>query len=143
MKYVVEIDGKSYEVEVEEKGSSYVVTVDGVPHEAHITESKKSPESRTAVTHAAPVVSPPVVSPPVTPAPEVQPVGSVTAPMPGTILRIHITVGKKVSMGDVLLTLEAMKMENQIPAPVSGVIKEVHVKEGQTVNSGDLLTVIS
>jgi biotin carboxyl carrier protein len=143
MKYIVEIDGKSYEVEVEEKESSYVVTVDGVPHEAHIAKSENLPESKNRVTHSAPVVSPTIVTPPATPVPDVQPAGSVTAPMPGTILKIHIMVGKKVSMGDVLLTLEAMKMENQITAPVSGVIKEIHAKEGQIVNSGDLLTVIS
>ncbi len=140
MKYVIEINGKSYEVEVEEKGSMYVVSVDGVPYEAHITEKREETEHGSAPAGAptlTPVSAP--VSAPVSPTAP----GQVTAPMPGTILQVHVSKGGTVSVGDVLFTLEAMKMENHIPSPVSGTVKEVFVKEGQTVNTGDGLTVIS
>ncbi len=68
--------------------------------------------------------------------------GEVIAPMPGKILAIHVTVGDWVQHQDVLCTLEAMKMENEIMAPAAGVVKEVSVIEGQDVLYGDVLLVI-
>lgn len=66
----------------------------------------------------------------------------VTAPIAGTILSVKVKAGDKVKLGDALLVLEAMKMENNIPSPRDGVVKEVHVSEGKTVKFGDLLLVI-
>jgi len=66
----------------------------------------------------------------------------VAAPMPGKILKVVTTVGAKVNNGDVLLILEAMKMENEIMASVSGTVKEIRTKEGDSVNTGDVLVVI-
>lgn len=66
----------------------------------------------------------------------------VTAPIAGTILSVKVKVGDKVKLGDVLLVLEAMKMENNIPSPRDGIVKEVHVSESKTVKLGDLLIVI-
>lgn len=65
--------------------------------------------------------------------------GSVTALMPGTIIRILVEEGQTVSSGDVLLLLEAMKMENEIKAPVSGTVETIAVEEAKPVNKGDLL----
>jgi biotin carboxyl carrier protein len=67
----------------------------------------------------------------------------VTAPLPGTILKIKVDVGQKVSPRDVILIIEAMKMENEIDASVSGEVKEVYVKERQTVKTGAPLVSIS
>lgn len=66
----------------------------------------------------------------------------ITSPMQGTILHVHVEKGDKVSEGDVLAILEAMKMENEITAPSSGVVKAVYVEEGQTVNVGAPLFII-
>jgi biotin carboxyl carrier protein len=62
--------------------------------------------------------------------------------MPGTILDIKVSPGQQVSAGDVLLILEAMKMENEIPAPKSGVIDTIQVAKGASVNAGDMLLTI-
>jgi len=66
----------------------------------------------------------------------------VTAPISGTILSVKVRVGASVKPGDVLLTIEAMKMENDIVAPRKGVVKEIRVSEGQTAKYGDVLVVI-
>ena len=66
----------------------------------------------------------------------------VKAALPGTITKILVSPGDKVSAGDTLLILEAMKMENEIVAPSSGVVKEIKIAEGQKVETGDVLVVI-
>ena len=66
----------------------------------------------------------------------------VNAPMPGTILEVRVTEGATVKKGDILLILEAMKMENEIMAPCDGTIKQVVAAKGASVNSGDPLIVI-
>ena len=66
----------------------------------------------------------------------------VKAALPGTITKILVSPGDKVSAGDTLLILEAMKMENEIVAPSSGVVKEIKVSEGQKIETGDVLVVI-
>ncbi len=66
----------------------------------------------------------------------------VTSPIPGTIVAVKVRPGDRVKEGDVIMVLEAMKMENDIVAPKSGVVAEIRVQEGQTVDSGILLAVI-
>jgi len=68
--------------------------------------------------------------------------GEVIAPMPGKILAINVRVGDRVQHREVLCTLEAMKMENEIMASASGIVKEIRVTEGQDVLYGDVLFVI-
>ena len=65
------------------------------------------------------------------------------SPMPGNILDVKVAVGDTVAEGDVLIILEAMKMENEIVAPCSGKVASVNVQKGATVNSDDLLVVIA
>jgi pyruvate carboxylase subunit B len=62
--------------------------------------------------------------------------------MPGMIIRYEVIEGASVSEGDVLLVLEAMKMENSIASPASGTIKQIRYKDGDTVQKGDVLVVI-
>ena len=66
----------------------------------------------------------------------------VTAPLPGNITDIKVGVGDQVSIGDILMILEAMKMENEIVAPIDGKIKELYVEKGQIVPSGELLLIV-
>jgi glutaconyl-CoA decarboxylase len=62
--------------------------------------------------------------------------------MPGKILRVAVQTGATVEEGDLLLVLEAMKMENEINAPVGGTVQEIRARDGDSVNSGDVLAVI-
>ena len=67
----------------------------------------------------------------------------VKSPMPGNILKINVTLGQKVKEGDVLIVLEAMKMENEIVAPKAGSVAQIAVSKGQVVETGSPLVVIA
>lgn len=111
----------------------YRVTVNGVPYEIELEE----------LTGAAPAPAP-AAAPAPTPAPSPAPAGGeqVTAPMPGTILAVNVAVGDSVKRGQVLMILEAMKMENEIMAPCDGAVTSVAVTKGASVESGTLLCTI-
>lgn len=67
----------------------------------------------------------------------------ILAPLPGTVLDVKVASGETVQSGQVLLVLEAMKMENEIAAPRGGTVTELHAKKGQAVTTGDLLLIIA
>lgn len=129
MKYIVTLNGKKYEVEVEK------------------VESGFKPMSRAAAAVPAPVPAPsaPAVSPSAkagAPASAEGGAVNVTSPMPGSILEIKVSAGEAVRAGQVLLLLEAMKMENEIVAPRAAVVASVAVKKGDTVDTDDTLVVL-
>ncbi len=127
MKYVVNLNGKNYEVEVNE--CEAVVT--------NVTDAVAAPVAAPAPVATAPA---PAAAPAAAP---VSAEGTqVLAPMPGAILNVNVSVGAAVKAGDVLMILEAMKMENDIVAPCDGVVKQIPVVKGSTVNSDDVLAVI-
>ena len=128
MKYKVTLNGKTYEVEVE-NGEAMLVD----EYEAYAPVPAAAPAA-AAVT-AAPAAAPAAA---VTAAGE-----QVLAPMPGNILRVEVTQGQTVKAGDVLIILEAMKMENEIMAPRDGVVAQVVTSKGAVVNTGDALIVLS
>ena len=138
MKYVVNVNGKKYDVEVEKVGGGYQpVSRQG--------NSAPIPRATVAPAEAAPVAPAPKAAEPISTQNTVSGTNAtkMEAPMPGTILDVKVNVGEKVDNGQVLLVLEAMKMENEIVSPVGGTISSVMVKKGDTVNSGDLLITIN
>ena len=122
----------------------YNITVNGVAYSVSVEETAAG----AAPVAAAPVAAAPVAAP-VAPkaAPAAAPkaaagaAGAVTvkAPMPGNILDVKVAAGASVKAGDVLVILEAMKMENEIVAPQDGTVASINVNKGDTVNSGDVL----
>ncbi len=120
---------------------NYKVNVNG-------TEYKVSIELISETEAAAPVAAPAPVAPaaPAAPAAPVAaaPAGGekVNAPMPGTILSVNVNVGDAVKKGQILVILEAMKMENEIVSPVDGTVTFLGVSKGATVESGSPICVI-
>lgn len=112
----------------------YRVTVNGTAYEIELEE----------LTGAAPAPAAATAAPAPAPAPSPSPAGGeqVTSPMPGTILAVNVAAGDAVKKGDVLMILEAMKMENEIMCPRDGRIASVNTSKGAAVESGTLLCVI-
>jgi len=112
-KYRVNVNGTNYEVELE-----------------LVSENEVKSAAPAAAPAAAPVAAAPVGG------------ETVTAPMPGPILDVKVAAGAAVKKGDVLMILEAMKMENEILAPCDGTVAALNVSKGTTVETGTVLCVI-
>ena len=123
-KYNITVNGTTYEVVVEEVGASGaqapVYTAPQAP--APVAQSAPAPAAKPATAQGATAVS---------------------APMPGTILDVKVSVGQSVKKGDVICVLEAMKMENEIPAPKDGVIASINVQKGASVAANDTLATLN
>ncbi len=127
MIYKETLNGRTYEVEVE---AGKAMLLDEYAAVAPVAAPVAAPVSAPA---AAPVAAPAAS-------------GSgdcVVAPMPGTILKVNVSVGQTVKAGDVLCVLEAMKMENEIKAPVDGTVTQVLAAKGSSVDTGSLLVVLN
>ena len=129
MKYKVTLNGRTYEVEVE-AGKAMLLDEYEAIAPAPVAAAVAAPA-------AAPAAAAPAAAPAVTGAGE-----AVTAPMPGNILKVNVNVGDAVKEGQVLVVLEAMKMENEIMAPKAGTVTQVVVTKGSTVDTGAPLVVI-
>ncbi len=138
MKYNVTLNGKIYEVDVTES-DAIVTGISQVPFVAAVPAAPVAAPAATPV-EAAPVADAPAA--PAAPAPVSADGTQIKAPMPGTILAVKKNVGEAVKAGDVVVVLEAMKMENDIVAPCDGVVKSINAPKGTTVNTDDVLAVI-
>ena len=117
MKYELTLNGRTYEVEVE------------LADPMMMQEFQSYAPAPAAP--AAPVAAAPVAG------------EAVTAPMPGNILKVAVTAGQSVKEGDLLVVLEAMKMENEIFAPKTGTVAQVLVQKGATVDTGATMVVLN
>ncbi|MBN4050888.1 MAG: acetyl-CoA carboxylase biotin carboxyl carrier protein subunit [Alkaliphilus sp.] len=124
-KYNITVNGVSYEVEVEELNG----VEQSIPTNRSVAPTPKS-SPKAMVKPAKATQKPAAVSAGAT---------TVTAPMPGNIWKVQVKEGQQVKEGDVLIILEAMKMENEIMAEQDATVAKIHVVEGAAVNGGDLL----
>lgn len=137
MKYMCKLNGKEYEVEIERIDDftplTKVQTVSDAPVEVSVSKpvAPASEPKKETVKESAPE-----------PATSSAQGEQVKSPMPGTILDINVQAGQSVNAGDVIVVMEAMKMENEIVASVSGKIAEICVKKGDAVDTDAVLAVI-
>ena len=122
--YTATIDGKQIVVSAEGNGGKYTAKVNGKSYEVSLADGAveaPAPSSSAASAGGS----------------------SVTAPLPGTVLKVLVNVGDQVSAGDTLLILEAVKMENEIKADKDGKVAEIKVSNGSVVSAGDLLVTLN
>ena len=128
MKYVVTLNGKDYEVEVDELSEAIVTNV--------APTAAPAPAAPVAAQPSAPAAAP-------APAPVSGSGTAVKAPMPGTILKVNVTAGQSVKAGDIMFILEAMKMENEIVAPSDGTVSQIVTAKGGSVATDDVLAYLN
>lgn len=121
--YTITVNGTAYDVTVEENGASGSAPQTSAPARTAATKTASAPKK------AAPSGAQGSVK--------------INAPMPGKILAVKANVGQAVKKGDVIMILEAMKMENEITAPSDGTIASMNVNQGDSVESGDVLATLN
>lgn len=141
-RFRITVDGNAYDVVVEEVGLDQRARAD-------IPKATSRPEPQPLAASAATTTARPRTPSPTPPiAPKESPAGPATgqgllvAPIPGVISEVRVTQGQSVKMRDVLLVLEAMKMQNEIQAPHDGTVEQVFVSQGANVSTGDSLVQI-
>ncbi len=120
----VTVDGIAYDITLE----SEKAIVDGIAHSFQVSGLTAARPSAPGPARAAP--------------PDAAGAGAIRAIMPGAIVRLLVAKGDEVAKDDVILVLEAMKMENELRAPMSGVVQAIHVQPGQAVEMNDVLAEI-
>lgn len=120
--YSILLDGRSFEVTVQENPENFLVEVNGREYLTQVVDPRSWQGARGAGV-------------------ELEGRQKLVAPMPGKIVRVLATIGEQVSAGQGLLVIEAMKMQNEIRSPKSGTVEKL-AREGQTVNTGEVLAVV-
>ena len=138
-KFNITVNGKTYEVDVEEIGGVASAPVAAAPVAA-------APVAAAPVATPAPAPAPAAAPAAPAPAPAAAPAGEgtkVSARMPGTIVSVKVNVGDKVTADSLVVVMEAMKMENEIFAGVDGTVTSIVASAGASVNTGDVLVTIA
>lgn len=128
MKYKITLKGRTYEVEVEHGEAMLIDEYDAIAPAPAAAPAAAAPVAAHA---AAPAAAPAAVAG-----------TAVTAPLPGNVLEIKVKPGESVKAGQLLVLIEAMKMENEVFAPADGVVKQILAQKGALVATGDTLLVI-
>ena len=153
-KYQYKVKGVDYEVEIAEvEGNIAKVIVNGIPFEVELQKPINAAKHPSMNAHKVQVAQPAPAKPaaaPKTAAPAPQPAApaagagtSIKAPLPGTITDIRVQIGQQVNVGDIVLVLEAMKMQNNIEAETAGKVTSILVKQGDAVMEGSVLLTIA
>ena len=119
------VDGEEFEVELEQDGEMWKATVEGKTFEIQVPDAGPAPKQRRSAGGKS------------------KKSGKVTANIPGKVVTVEVTVGQEVEEGQVVMILEAMKMQNEIQAPVSGTVTDIHCEEGQSIEANVPLLVIT
>ena len=149
-KYQYKVQGVDYDVEIEEvEGNIAKVNVNGIPFEVELQKPINAAKHPTMTRPKVEAPKPAATSASAaTPAPAAAPAAAVgagsplKAPLPGTITEVKVQQGQTVNVGDVVLVLEAMKMQNNIEAEYAGTVTSITVKAGDTVMEGAVLMTI-
>ena len=148
-KYQYIVQGVDYEVEIEEvEGNIAKVNVNGIPFEVELQKPINAAKHPTMTRPKVEAPKPAAPTPPPATAPAPQPAAPagagapLKAPLPGTITEVKVQQGQTVNVGDVVLVLEAMKMQNNIEAEYAGTVTSITVKAGDTVMEGAVLMTI-
>ena len=153
-KYQYKVKGVDYEVEIAEvEGNVAKVNVNGIPFEVELQRPINAAKHPTMTAPRVQAPQPAAPAAPVAPAAPAAPVAAapaapagagapLKAPLPGTVTDVKVQVGQKVGIGDVVMVLEAMKMQNNIESEYAGTVTSIHVKAGDTVMEGAVMMTI-
>jgi biotin carboxyl carrier protein len=146
-KYQYKVQGVDYEVEIEDvEGNIAKVSVNGIAFEVELQKPINAAKHPTMTRPKVEAPKPATTTPPPAATPQPATVSAagnpLKAPLPGTISDIKVQVGQQVNVGDVVLVLEAMKMQNNIEAEYAGTVTSIAVKPGDTVMEGTVLLTI-
>lgn len=139
MKYIANVNGKRYEIELERVEDYRPMTREEiaapVTASAPIVAAPAAPVAPTPVAAPAPVAPAPVAAPSPAAAPVSAGASTVVAPLPGTILDVKVAPGQAVKTGEIVIIMEAMKMETEVVAAADGVVDSILVKKGDAVDT--------
>lgn len=139
MKYIANVNGKRYEIELERVEDYRPMTREEiaapVTASAPIIAAPAAPVAPTPVAAPAPVAPAPVAAPSPAAAPVSAGASTVVAPLPGTILDVKVAPGQAVKTGEIVIIMEAMKMETEVVAAADGVVDSILVKKGDAVDT--------
>ena len=119
------VNGEEFEVELDQDGDIWKAVVEGQTFEIKVPDSGPAPKQRRSSGGKS------------------KKSGKVTANIPGKVVTVEVSIGDEVAEGQVVMILEAMKMQNEIQAPVSGTVTEIHCEEGQSIEANVPLLVIT